>query len=86
MRNTVTLKPLAVVYGLGLILLVAMVGGAVVLTRPMAELYSVLGIESALVRMVATMTLVAVLAIGTTIAAGLALRSTTGHDEATERA
>jgi len=86
MRMTITLKSLAAVYGLGLIWCVAMIGGAIVLMQPMMELYGTLGIESALVQMAATMTLVVVLATVPTIALGLALRSTRGQAGATERA
>lgn len=75
MRSTSSRKSLAIIYVLGLIWLVAMIGGAAVLMNPLLALYETLGIESAAVQMVATMALVITLASFITVGVGLVLRA-----------
>lgn len=75
MRSTTTVKFLAAAYALGLIWTVALVGGAVVLTQPMLELYATLGVGSAVIQTVATMSLVVAVATAVAVAAGFAVRS-----------
>ncbi len=86
MRRTSTRKLIAATYGLGLIWIVAMVGGAVVLMQPMLALYDALGIEPAVLHAVLTMSLVVLNATAVTIAIGLVLRAAAGHAPASHRA
>ena len=75
MSKTSTRKSLAMIYALGLIWLVAAIGGALVLAAPMLSLYETLGIESVAAHVVATSTLVLLLATSVTVALALVLRS-----------
>ncbi|MEX1336568.1 MAG: hypothetical protein AB1Z66_14850 [Candidatus Limnocylindrales bacterium] len=86
MRSTTTVKFLAAAYALGLIWTVALVGGTLVLTQPMLELYAVLGIESAAIETTATMSLVVVIATAVAVAAGFVVRAAAGHTSAGFRA
>ena len=85
MRRTTSRKALAIIYVLGLIWLVAMIGGAAVLMHPMLALYDTLGVESATVQMVVTMALVIILASLVTVGIGLVLRAKTEPEPATQR-
>jgi len=86
MRTTVSRKSLAAVYALGLIWVVAVVGGAVALMQPMSALYASVGIEDAVVETSGTMVLVILLATAVTAGVALILRATAGRDRATEGA
>lgn len=85
MSKTSNRKPLATMYALGLIWIVALVGGAVVLTQPMLAIYESVGIESAAVQFVATAALVLLLATPITVAVGFVMRSTPDRAEVQNR-
>ena len=85
MRRTTSRKALAIIYVLGLIWLVAMIGGSVVLTHPMLALYEAFGVEGAAVQLAVTMALVIVLASLVTVGVGLGLRTKSEPKPATQR-
>jgi hypothetical protein len=85
MRRTTSRKALTVIYVLGLIWLVAMIGGAAVLMHPMLALYETLGVESAAVQMVMTMAVVIILASLATVGVGLVLRTKSDPDPVAQR-
>jgi predicted metal-binding membrane protein len=86
MRSTINRKSLAVMYALGLVWVVAMVGAAVVLVQPMAMLYETVGIESAAFAVVATTALAILVASSVTVGVALILRATADHQKVTHRA
>jgi hypothetical protein len=79
MRRTISFKSLALAYGLALVWIVAMVGGAVVLTAPMLDLYLLLGVESVFVHSMVTLALALAAATLVTLAVALVVRAVSAH-------